>query len=144
MQHKMKRQMNVLLVEDNNLDAMMVERAIARIEPNAVITRAADGLAALEAINADSIPKPYFIMLDVNMPRMNGHEFLKELRARESVSESMVFMFTTSDSAKDIAKAYKERVNGYIVKPQGKAGMNSILETIQKYWNTCEPPLNAI
>jgi len=140
----MKRQMNILLVEDNSLDAMMVERALSKIDPDALVIRAVDGVEALGIIDTDSIPKPYFIMLDVNMPRMNGHEFLQKLRTNKRDSESMVFMFTTSDSAQDIAKAYSERVNGYIVKPQGKAGMHNILDTIRGYWNTCEPPMNAV
>ncbi|NIZ13942.1 response regulator [Phaeobacter sp. HF9A] len=140
----MKRQMNILLVEDNNLDAMMIERALGKVAPDTHVTRAVDGVEALEIINADRMVKPYFILLDINMPRMNGHEFLQALRGSAIDSENMVFMFTTSDSAQDIAKAYRESVNGYIVKPQGRAGMNAVLDTLQSYWSTCEPPLNAI
>ncbi|TNJ45113.1 response regulator [Phaeobacter sp. B1627] len=136
----MKRQMNILLVEDDNLDAMMIERALNRVAPDATVKRAVDGLEGLELIEADVMPKPYFVLLDINMPRMNGHEFLRALRASQTASDSIVFMFTTSDSAQDIAEAYRERVSGYIVKPQGTAGMNTILHTLQGFWTACEPP----
>ncbi|ABF64730.1 response regulator [Rhodobacteraceae bacterium R_SAG7] len=136
----MTRQMNILLVEDDDLDAMMIKRAMAQVAPDAHLIRATDGVEALEIVQSNRVEDPYFILLDVNMPRMNGHEFLKELRASSEHSDTMVFMFTTSESARDIARAYQERANGYIVKPHGKAAMNSILDTLQRYWTTCEPP----
>ncbi|WP_255356768.1 response regulator [Thioclava sp. SK-1] len=136
--------MNILLVEDNNLDAMMIERALGKVAPVSVVHRAVDGIHALELISSGQVPYPFFVLLDINMPRMNGHEFLGELRASSQASDSMVFMFTTSDSAQDIAKAYSERVNGYIVKPQTKDGMKKIIETLQGFWTTCEPPLHMV
>ncbi len=139
----MNRKMNVLLVEDNNLDAMMVERAMRKVAPDAFIKRATDGLEALEIINRDQMPKPYFILLDINMPRMNGHEFLSILRSSDKEQDCMVFMFTTSDSDQDIIKAYRGHVTGYIVKPQGTAGIKQVITTLQCYWNTCEPPLTS-
>ena len=137
----MARQMNILLVEDNTLDAMMIERALSKIVPDAVLLHAEDGIAALELINSGKAPSPFFVLLDINMPRMNGHEFLRELRTASDASDSVVFMFTTSDSEKDIAKAYRERVNGYIVKPHNREDMKSIFSTLQGFWSICEPPL---
>lgn len=137
------RKMNILLVEDNNLDAMMVERAMRKVAPDAYVKRATDGLDALEIIKHDLMPKPYFILLDINMPRMNGHEFLATLRSSEKEPDCMVFMFTTSDSDQDITKAYREHVTGYIVKPQGSVAINQIIDTLQGYWSTCEPPLHS-
>ncbi|MFT6091836.1 MAG: CheY-like chemotaxis protein [Sulfitobacter sp.] len=136
----MARQMNILLVEDNPLDAMIVERTISKIAPGTFIERAEDGIEALEVINSGTLPIPFMVLLDINMPRMNGHEFLKELRSNSGASSSIVFMFTTSDSAQDIEKAYAERVNGYIVKRHNKEGMKSVLQTLQSYWTTCELP----
>jgi len=134
----MARQMNILLVEDNPLDAMIVERTISKIAPGTFVERAEDGIEALEVIQSGRLPDPFMVLLDINMPRMNGHEFLKELRSSSGASSSIVFMFTTSDSVQDIERAYAERVNGYIVKRHNKEGMKSVLETLQSYWMTCE------
>ncbi|MEM5521638.1 response regulator [Sulfitobacter sp. AS59] len=136
----MARQMNILLVEDNPLDAMIVERTISKIAPGTFVERAEDGIEALEVIQSGRLPDPFMVLLDINMPRMNGHEFLKELRSSSEASSSIVFMFTTSDSVQDIERAYAERVNGYIVKRHNKEGMKSVLETLQSYWMTCELP----
>ncbi|WP_417206212.1 response regulator [Antarctobacter sp.] len=140
----MSRQMNILLVEDNSLDAMMVQRALAKIASNAVTTRAEDGVEALEIINSGELSGPFFVLLDINMPRMNGHEFLKEFRATGAASDSVVFMFTTSDSSQDIAKAYRQRANGYIVKPHNREDMNKKMSTLQGFWSICEPPLPPV
>lgn len=137
----MNRQMNILLVEDNALDVMMIQRALSKIAPDAVLTRAEDGIEALEIINSGRTNTPFFILLDINMPRMNGHEFLKQLRRTSIASDSVVFMFTTSDSVQDIAQAYRESVNGYIVKPHNREDMTKKISTLQDFWTICEPPL---
>ncbi|WP_232367737.1 response regulator [Tritonibacter horizontis] len=134
--------MNILLVEDDDLDATMIKRALKKVAPGTVLTRATDGIEAMEMISSGAIASPFFVLLDINMPRMNGHEFLRELRGNSNASDNMVFMFTTSDSEKDISRAYGERVNGYIVKPQSADSMNEIIETLQGYWTACEPPLD--
>lgn len=140
----MSRQMNILLVEDNTLDVMMIQRALSRIAPDAVVTRAEDGIEALEIINSGRTTNPFFILLDINMPRMNGHEFLKELRKTAIASDSVVFTFTTSDSVQDIARAYRESVNGYIVKPHKREDMNKKISTLQEFWTICEPPVRPV
>ncbi|WP_323766495.1 response regulator [Antarctobacter sp.] len=140
----MSRQMNILLVEDNSLDAMMVQRALAKIASNAVTTRAEDGVEALEIINSGELSGPFFVLLDINMPRMNGHEFLKEFRTTSAASDSVVFMFTTSDSPQDIAKAYRQRANGYIVKPHNREDMKKKMSTLQGFWTICEPPVPPV
>lgn len=137
----MKRQMNILLVEDNPLDAMIVERTIASIAPDTQVVRAEDGIEALDLINQGRVPAPYIVLLDINMPRMNGHEFLEKLRVTSGFSNSIVFMFTTSDHVEDIEKAYSKRVNGYIVRRQNKEDMKSVLMMLQSFWTICEPPL---
>lgn len=133
--------MNILLVEDNPLDAMIVLRTVSKMAPDTHVVRAQDGIEALELIKQGKVPAPYIVLLDINMPRMNGHEFLEKLRVTSDFSSSIVFMFTTSDHVEDIEKAYKKRVNGYIVKRQNTEGMKSVLVMLQSFWTTCEPPL---
>lgn len=139
----MTRPMNILLVEDNSLDAMMIERALHKTAADATVTRACDGVEALEIVRSNSITDPYFIVLDINMPRMNGHEFLQNLRTDTEHSDNIVFMLTTSDSEKDIALAYHGKVTGYFVKPQGRERMNSVMTAFQDFWDNCEPPQHA-
>lgn len=143
----MTRQMNILLVEDNKLDAMFFTRAVAKVAPSARIVHAEDGLKALEILQSAEqeilVPRPFFILLDINMPRMNGHEFLRNLRKLEGECDSVVFMFTTSDSALDVSEAYKNKVNGYIVKPQDSKGLKRILGMLQEFWSICETPVDS-
>ena len=135
------RQLNILLVQGNPLDAMIVERTIPEISPMTSVSRADDGIGALEVIKSGELPTSYIILLDINMARMNGQGSLKEICSTSGVSDSVVFMFTTSDRALDIESAYKERVNGYIVKRHKKEDMNSVLLTVQNFWTTCELPV---
>lgn len=141
----MTGEMNILLVEDNKLDAMFVVRALSKVAPKATLTHAQDGNEALELVRArdpgTALSRPFFVLLDINMPRMNGHEFLKELRRLDEGYDSIVFMFTTSDSPQDISTAYRNGVNGYIVKPHSSKDLKEVLGTLQRYWAICEPPL---
>ena len=86
------------------------------------------------------LPHPYVILLDINMPRMNGHEFLAELRATEGLKTSQVYVFITSDSKKDINLAYESNANGYIVKPNSTSELTDILRALKEFWSICEVP----
>lgn len=140
----MSRKLNILLVEDNKLDAMLFTRALGKVAPEAKVFHAKDGMEALEMLRetdpAAAVERPFVTLLDINMPRMNGHEYLENLRALDSDSDSVVFMFTTSDSPQDISRAYANRVNGYFVKPQNSKGLKTILQTIRDFWSICETP----
>ena len=140
----MTRQINILLVEDNALDAMIFERTLRKVDAEAVLIHAQDGIEALSIVNAEHATKtlshPYFIVLDINMPRMNGHEFLDALRNGSVAPLAMVFMFSTSASSIDITAAYEEGANGYIVKPKDSGAMRTTLETLCSFWQTCGLP----
>lgn len=144
----MPDQMNILLVEDNAIDAMFVTRAMAKVTSNGQIVHAKDGQEALEMLthqnDGTQLPRPFFILLDINMPRMNGHEFLQVMRGVDGISDNIVFMFTTSDNPQDISKAYKNRANGYIVKPEDLHGLKNVLSVLQDYWHLCEVPDGAV
>lgn len=143
----MPTEMNILLVEDNDLDAMILERTLKRMDLPASIVRARDGIEALEILEGEtpnpSLDGPFFILLDINMPRMNGHDFLQALRSREAISDHLVFMFTTSDNPSDISLAYKWNASGYFVKPQGSAELKRVLESLHNFWKVCIPPAAA-
>ena len=95
------------------------------------IVRARDGLEALEILrgneNTPSLPKPFIILLDINMPRMNGLEFLHELRKDRDLKQTIVFVLTTSNNAQDRYNAYQFNVAGYILKQRaGEDFMNAV------------------
>ena len=112
--------LSILLVEDDDVAAESVTRSLRGNGVSYAITVAEDGLVALEILRGKHpqrcIRKPYVILLDLNMPRMNGFEFLQELRADRSLRESVVFVLTTSNSDEDRTRAYQENIAGYMVK----------------------------
>ncbi|WP_192823571.1 response regulator [Rufibacter sp. LB8] len=115
-------QASILLVEDDYLDAMSVERELRKIKVMVPLHKAKNGREALSMLRGDAgVPKlnpaPTIILLDINMPKMNGIEFLEELRRDPFLSHISVFIMTTSNEDSDRLAAQNLRVNGYIVKP---------------------------
>jgi len=112
----MKNEMNIFLVEDNDLDVEILKRGLRKLGVSNSLVRAKDGLDALQILNEDvierAIPRPYVILLDINMPRMNGHEFLTALRKTDLLKDARVFVFTTSNSKKDVGLAYQNNASG--------------------------------
>jgi len=141
----MNSDMNILLVEDNDLDVEILKRALKRIDAPSSLLRAVDGEDALDILKKDlvqpELPRPFVILLDINMPRMNGHEFLEELRQTDGLNDARVFIFTTSDSKKDVRRAYQNNANGYIVKPNSTSELSNVLDTLHKFWELCEDPV---
>jgi len=112
---------NILLIEDDYIDIVNVQRVLKKINFDHLIRVAKNGLEALDLIqNSDGTvkyPLPNVILLDLNMPRMNGMEFLKVLRSNEELSGLNVFVMTTSSEEGDKIMAKNYGVSGYIVKP---------------------------
>lgn len=112
---------NILLVEDDYLDILTVERAFKRINANHKLFVANDGQQALAMLRGEGVekisPRPSIIMLDINLPKMNGLEFLNELRQDEELRDIKVFITTTSDHENDRDLSKKLGISGYIVKP---------------------------
>lgn len=136
--------MNILLVEDNDLDVEILKRGLKKLGSTGSLVRAKDGIDALELLTRDldqkDLPRPYMILLDINMPRMNGHEFLKSLRNTEGLRHARVIVFTTSDSRKDVYLAYQNNASGYIVKPNSASDLQEVLRTLRAFWLVCEHP----
>lgn len=136
------KMVSILLVEDNDLDAEKLQRILDRLGDKRKITRARDGIEALEILrDAARRPKPPFvIILDLNMPRMNGQEFLAELRADEELKGLPVVVLTTSDRRADIEQAYANQVSGYLTKPLDLEDTATMLQSICEFWGRCEFP----
>lgn len=133
----------LLLVEDDAVDAEAIQRAFRseRIANPFVVVR--DGVEALAALRGEgpvAIPRPYVILLDINMPRMNGIEFLQALRADPVLTTSVVFVLTTSDRDEDKIDAYQQHVAGYILKSRAGEDFLEVTRLLKVYWHLVEFP----
>lgn len=112
--------MNILLVEDDDVAAEGVVRSLNKNSLPFPIVIAEDGIEALHILRNNDptkkIQKPYLILLDLNMPRMNGFEFLEEIRTDDELRDSVIFVLTTSDADSDRTQAYHKNIAGYMVK----------------------------
>jgi CheY-like chemotaxis protein len=131
---------NILLVEDDEVDIMNVQRAFRKNKINNPLFIAHNGLEALEMLRSGNIPKPHVILLDINMPKMNGLEFLQELRSDENLKRISIFVMTTSNEESDIINAYNLNVAGYILKPLSFEKFLNSMSTLNSYWKLCERP----
>ena len=140
----MTSMVNLLLVEDDEVDVQGFKRAFAKSRIGNPITVARDGIEALEILRGENgqakLPKPHLILLDLNMPRMNGLEFLEAIRADEDLKTSVVFMITTSKAEEDKARAYEKNVAGYIVKQDPANTFMKAVELLEHYWKIVEFP----
>ena len=136
--------MNILLVEDNDLDVEILKRGLRKVKSDGTLLRVRDGAEALDLLTNPTrtppLPEPFLILLDINMPRMNGHEFLAALRQTKTIAKARVLVFTTSENPLDIETAYEKHACGYIVKPSGSQDLQSVLKTLNQFWQTCESP----
>jgi CheY-like chemotaxis protein len=135
------RQLNILLVEDDQVDVMNVQRAFNKSQITSALRVAGNGVDALEVLRSGEVPlHRLLILLDLNMPRMNGIEFLRELRADAELRQLPVVVLTTSDDERDRIEAYHLNVAGYIVKPVTFANFCDAMATLNKYWQLVEMP----
>jgi CheY-like chemotaxis protein len=111
------RPYRILLVEDDPADAMLVEEALVDGAEARALVQVPDGVAALEHLRDPDRPRPDLIVLDLNMPRMNGAEMLKILKDDEELRAIPVVILTTSAATEDISFAYATHANAYVVKP---------------------------
>lgn len=133
--------LNILLVEDDEVDVMNVKRAF---EKNRILNPmhvASDGVEALRMLRSDAIPNNRrIVLLDLNMPRMNGIEFLRELRADPQLRATPVVVLTTSNAERDRIEAYDLNVAGYLLKPVTFVNFVELMAALNKYWSLVELP----
>ncbi len=134
---------DILLVEDDSVDVMNVQRAFRKNNINNPLHIARNGIEALDMLRGTEgrdklYPVPKIILLDINMPKMNGMEFLKELRNDDQLRSISVFIMTTSNDDHDKFEAYKLNVAGYIVKPVSFEKFVQAISVLNNYWKLCE------
>ena len=137
------KEVNILLVEDDVVDQQGIKRALRELHFANPLRIADNGVAALEVLREEEDPllrAPFMVLLDINMPKMNGIEFLEELRADDSLNDTVVFILSTSKNPDDIDRAYKLNVAGYIVKSDVKNSFLEALSMLEHYWRIVELP----
>lgn len=134
----------ILLVEDDDGDAKAVMRAFAKADIGNPIIRAQDGVEALAYLTGEGpsalTRPPILLLVDLNMPRMNGIEFVRALRAHPDLRRTVVFLLTTSKREEDMAAAYDLNVAGYIVKQNAGVDFLKLVGLIDSFWKIVELP----
>ena len=133
--------LNILLVDDDEVDVMTVKRAFSRANITNKLYVATDGIEALTLLRSDGIPPARrLVLLDLNMPRMNGIEALREIRADPALHAITVVVLTTSNEDRDRVEAYQLNVAGYLLKPVTFHAFAEVMSTLNKYWTLMEMP----
>lgn len=135
----------ILLVEDDEVDVMNVQRAFVKnkiANPLTIARNGVDALALLRGGNGTEKlnPTPKIVLLDLNMPKMGGLEFLQEIRNDPELKGLSVFVMTTSDEETDKVTAYNLNVAGYILKPLSFERFVHSIAILDNYWKLCERP----
>ena len=133
----MDEPINILLVEDNNVDIKAVERAFRAKKISNPIHVAHDGLEALDILRGTNgkqqLHQPYIVLLDLNMPRMGGLEFLAAIRDESILKRSIVFVLTTSEDDRDKAAAYDKQVAGYLSKYDAGGEFLNVIQLLEQF-----------
>lgn len=136
----MRNSKPVLLAEDDIVDAMTVERALGDLEISNQLIHKINGEEALEYLRSDSNEKPCVILMDLNMPKMNGLEFLRLIKADETLKEIPIIVLTTSNEEQDIDESFKLGAAGYMVKPVDYKEFLEKIRVIDSYCTLIELP----
>lgn len=134
----MKNSKPILLVEDDDVDVMTVERVFKDLNITNQLVNTNNGEEALNYLRTDGNKKPCIILLDLNMPKMNGIEFLKIVKADENLKQIPVVVLTTSSQEQDIVESFKLSIAGYMVKSIDYTKFVETFRAINLYWTLSE------
>lgn len=125
---------SLVLVEDDLGDAKAVRRSFAKARLANPIVHLQDGVEALEYLRGAEAPMSFLLLVDVNMPRMNGIELIREIRRDPDLHRAVVFVLTTSADARDVTAAYDLNVAGYILKSCVGDDFRSLIGALDGFW----------
>jgi len=135
---------SVLLVEDEENDALLMQRAFQRVDVTCPLKHVLDGVEARDYLSGKGsfsdrtkFPIPSIVLLDLKMPRMSGFELLEWVRKQEAISHLLVIVLTSSKQRQDIARAYELGANAYVAKPGNLDGLLDLVRRIRDFWLTC-------
>lgn len=136
--------LRILLVEDDDVDAMAFERHVGRASVPTEVFRAVDGVDGLAKLRELNCESPLLVFLDLNMPRMSGAEFLRELRHDVELRHHIVFVLTTSSAASDLRASYEQNVAGYLLKSDVGNKFQGLIALIESYFGLVTfPPIEG-
>lgn len=130
----------VFIVDDDDVDVMALQRAFREHRLTNPIVVAHDGMEALRLLRSGAVPKPYLIVLDLNMPRINGIEFLDELREDPVHASAVVFALTTSSNERDRVASYERNVAGYVVKSTLSHDLGEFVGLLTRFCSVVQMP----
>lgn len=140
----MKKPISILLIDDDDVSLESTERSLRRNGPPVKIHTATNGLEGLAALRGEGpdgpLPKNLIVLLDINMPVMNGFEFLAELRNDPALRSTVVFVLSTSDSVSDRLRAYDSIIAGYMVKSSLGPQLANLTRLVEHYDETVSFP----
>ncbi len=136
----MKSKKPILLVEDDKVDAMTVRRALKEIKVTNNVILASNGEEAIDYLLKPDSEMPCIILLDLNMPKMNGLEFMKVAKENEKLRKIPIVVLTTSSEERDRMNSFKNGVAGYMTKPVDYQQFVDVIKTINIYWTLSELP----
>ena len=129
---------HILLVEDNEGDIFLITEAFENTKLPNILSVVRDGSESLDFLGKNGIycnvSQPDILLLDINLPKINGHEVLQFIKGNDSLKHIPVIMLTTSSSPHDINLAYKNYANSYVIKPDGDKTFNDIVNNIEHFW----------
>jgi CheY-like chemotaxis protein len=138
------RLVHILLVDDDRVDVMAVRRAFKDLKIANPVIEAGDGIEALRRLRGESgsapLPHPHLVLLDLNMPRMGGLQFLEEIRNDPNLQRTLVFVMTTSAAEEDRMRAYAFNIAGYVLKYRFGQSFMEAISMLQHYWRLIEFP----
>lgn len=140
----MTEMVNILVVDDDDVTAETVRRSLGKVGGSFHVVEAADGQEGLDILKGRSekrLERPYITLLDLNMPRMNGFEFLEAVRGDPTLASSVIFVLSTSDSDADRTRAYKDQVAGYMLKSAIGPQMVRLTALLHDYAQSVRLPL---
>lgn len=132
------RQVEILLIDDDPVDVRLTTEQLATSKLRNRVSWAKDGIQALQYLRREGefadAPFPDLILLDLNMPRMDGHAFLAEVKNDPVLATIPIVVVTTSDADRDITESYRLHANAYVTKPIGLEQMGKVVRAIEGFW----------
>ena len=129
-----RRSIAVLVADDDEDDRALTRDALLQVDARSEIRFVQDGRELLEYLRSDGTCDPDVVLLDLNMPRMNGKEALSEIRADDTLRALPVVVFTTSRTEEDVSDCYRRGANSFISKPMSFTGLVEAMRTFREYW----------
>ena len=125
---------SILLVEDNEGDVRLTREALREADVDVELIVARDGEEALAFLRGESAARPAIVLLDLNLPKLDGLEVLEAIKGDPELRQTPVIMLTTSSSERDVLACYERGANCYVVKPLDLDEFTALVQAINRFW----------